>query len=105
MEADGKPTREITFYAGPADVQVMSLSFSSNGRLLAVGSTPGNVDIWDVEKCAKLHSFRAGTPLALSPDGRLLATNGEDIQIRDATSGKLLQSIIDPALKECYAAA
>jgi WD40 repeat protein len=60
-----------------------SLSFSPDGKLLAVSSYgPGEaVKVWDVRKAkevATLKGFLGGTVLgvAFSPDGRLLATTG-----------------------------
>jgi hypothetical protein len=75
MESDGKGGTKGSFavYGGPSMIQVESLSFSGDGKILAVGSTPGRVDVWDVEKRTKLFSLEGGTTIALSPDGRLLA--------------------------------
>jgi WD40 repeat protein len=89
-DSSGKTTAAITVYG---DVQVMSLSFSSDGRRLAVGSTPSAIDVWDMDRRAKVRSFAGGSPLALSPDGHYLATEDRKIQIRDASSGKLRKSI------------
>src|ERR1700733_9050015 len=56
MKSDGKGGTVGSFavYGGPSLIQVGSLGFSEDGKLLAVGSTPGRVDLWDVEKRTKL---------------------------------------------------
>ena len=95
MESDGKGGTKGSFavYGGPSMIQVGSLSFSGDGKILAVGSTPGRVDVWDVEKRTKLFSLEGGTTIALSPDGRLLAKDGNGIEICDAATGKLIRRI------------
>jgi WD40 repeat protein len=95
IESDGKGGTKGSFavYGGPSMIQVGSLSFSGDGKILAVGSTPGRVDVWDVEKRTKLFSLEGGTTITLSPDGRLLAKDGNGIEIRDAATGKLIRRI------------
>jgi WD40 repeat protein len=44
----------FAIYGGASVIQVESLSFSGDGKILAVGSRPGRVDVWDVEKRTKL---------------------------------------------------
>ena len=91
LSSDGKGHTTGTFavYGGSSLIQVLSLSFNSAGTLLAIGSTPDLVDIWDVEKRKKLRSFLGGTVVALSPDGRLLAKDGNGLEIINVSSGKL----------------
>lgn len=89
----GKTTGSGAVYGGSSLFQVLSLSFSGDGKLLAVGSTPNIIDIWDVEKRLKIHSFDYGATVAFSPDGRKFATDGRDVRVWDFESGKLLQSI------------
>src|ERR1700739_3526393 len=50
-QSDGKGGTKGSFaiYGGGLQIEVSSLSFSRDGKLLAVGSTPGIVDLWDVE--------------------------------------------------------
>lgn len=72
-------------------IQLTSLSFSGDGSLLAVGSTPSFVDIWDVARRIRLQSFSGGSIVALNGDGSRLATNG--IAIWDTKSGKVLRRI------------
>ena len=95
MESDGKGGTKGSFavYGGASMIQVGSLSFSGDGKMLAVGSTPGHVDVWDIEKRTKLFSLDGGTTVALSPDGRLLAKDGNGIEICDAATGKLIRRI------------
>lgn len=95
MESDGKGRAKGSFavYGGPSMVQVGGLSFSSDGKILAVGSTPGRIDVWDVEKRTKLLTLAGGSTLALSPDGRLLAKDGNGIEICDVGTGKLVRRI------------
>ncbi len=95
MESDGKGGTKGSFavYGGSSLIQVGSLSFSDDGKVLAVGSTPGRVDIWNVERQAKHLTLKGGSTLALSPDGRLLAKDGNGIEICDATTGKLIKRI------------
>jgi WD40 repeat protein len=90
---NGKTTGSFAVYGGSSLVQVSSLSFSGDGKLLAVGSTPSLVDVWDVEKRTKLRSLTAGTAVALTLDGRLLATDGNGLEFWDVASGKLWKTI------------
>jgi WD40 repeat protein len=95
MQSDGKGGTKGSFavYGGSSLISVCSLSFSGNGKLLAVGSMPGRVDLWDVENKKKLRTINGGSTVALSPDGRLLATDGNGIELYDFQSGKLAQRI------------
>jgi len=79
--------------AGTSDIQVSSLCFSADGKLLAVGSTPGIVDVWSVETRQKIAAFKGGTSVALSPDGRLLEKDGNGIEFIDMPSGKINRTI------------
>src|SRR6266571_4284782 len=45
-DGQGKVTGSFAVYGGSSLIQVSSLSFSADGKLLAVGSTPSIVDIW-----------------------------------------------------------
>jgi WD40 repeat protein len=92
-DKQGRTTGSFAVYGGSSLIQVSSLSFSADGRFLAVGSTPSIVDIWDVEKRQKIRSFDYGSTVALSPDGRSFATVGREVRIWDAESGKLVKSM------------
>jgi WD40 repeat protein len=92
-DKQGKVTGSFAVYGGSSMIQVSTLSFSADGRLLAVGSTPSIVDIWDVEKRQKIRSFDYGATVALSPDGHSFATDGRDVRVWDVESGKLLKGM------------
>ena len=87
-DGSGKAVGSFAVYGGSNMIQVSSLSFSGDGKLLAVGSMPDLVDVWDVEKRKKIRSFTGGTSVALSADGQLLAKNGNGIEIVEVASGK-----------------
>jgi Anaphase-promoting complex subunit 4 WD40 domain/WD domain, G-beta repeat len=94
-ESDGKGGTKGTFavYGDSSQIQISSLSFSADGRLLAIGTTPNRVELWDVEKRAKLRSLTTGTTVGLTSDGHLLATDGNGIEIWDVSSGKMQKRI------------
>lgn len=95
MESDGRGGTKGSFavYGGSSLIQVLSLSFSGDGRILAVGSTPGRIDLWDVANKKKLRTLNSGTTVALSPDGHLLAKYGNGIELYDVASGELSKRI------------
>jgi WD40 repeat protein len=95
MESDGKGGTKGSFaiYGGSSLNQVGSLSFSDDGKILAVGITPGRVDLWDVDNRKKLRTLEGGSTVVLSPDGRMLAKDGKGIEICNAKNGKLITRI------------
>ncbi len=95
LESDGKGGTKGTFavYGDSSLIQGSSLSFSADGKLLAVCSTPNRVDIWNVESRTMLRSFTTGTTVALTADGHLLATDGNGIELWDVSSGKMQKRI------------
>jgi hypothetical protein len=96
MESDGKGGTKGSLAVYGEDLsllQVGSLSFSGDGRILAVGSTSGRVDLWDVDNREKLLSLQGGATVALSPDGRLLAMDGNGIQLCDVATRTLERRI------------
>jgi WD40 repeat protein len=93
--SDGKggSTGSFASYGGSSMIQVGSLSFSGDGKILAVGSTPGRVDLWDVPNRKKLRTLSGGTTIALSADGRLVAMDSNGIELCEVATGKLVRRI------------
>jgi WD40 repeat protein len=87
------PAPDFVLTAGSSSSQVHSLSFSTYGKILAVGFLPARVDLWDVASRKKLRSINAGPACAISSDGRFLATGGKTIDIWDASSGKRIKTL------------
>jgi WD40 repeat protein len=90
-QSDGKGGSKgsFTVYGGGLPREVSSLSFSGDGKLLVVGSTPAIVYLWDVEGKKRLFSLEGGTAVGLSLDGRILAIDGKGIELYDVASHAL----------------
>ncbi len=99
-QSDGKGGTKGSFAIyGGLRIEVSSLSFSGDAKLLAVGSTPGSIDLWDVENHKKFRTFEGGSSASLTVDGRLLAKDGKGIEIYDLASGQVIRKIERPAKK------
>jgi WD40 repeat protein len=79
---DGKSLKSLQGHQGA----ITSLSFHSDGRTLASGSTDATVRLWDLgtEKCTKIMRRHRGFVYSVefSPDGQHLASAGSDRVIR-----------------------
>jgi len=70
--------------------------FNSDGTLLIAASTsfdtPGLVQIWDVKTTSQLMALKGSAPIALSPDGTLLAVSSGDkypvVLVYEMSTGK-----------------
>jgi WD40 repeat protein len=75
--ATGREIRSLNPSASP-----FSIAVSPDGRLLAAGTWPGIVDLWDVDTGSKLPPLKGPTALVtgldFSPDGSLLALSSRD---------------------------
>jgi len=80
----------------------ISVAFSPNGKLLAVGSRDGKVMLWDLSTQKLLYTLRGHTPdglgaswsVVFSPDSKLLACGGQrEVQMWDTQKGVLLNRL------------
>ena len=71
----------------------MTVAFSNDGRLLAVGNCDGSVRIWNFHSARKLQDFSVGSrdvrSMTFSPDDtRLAFTSGKKVFVYDVTTGR-----------------
>jgi WD40 repeat protein len=105
--ATGKLLRELP---GPSS-ELTALQFSADGRLLLVAGVWNNgqraVRLWDAAtgKDMARAAQDQGSPIALAPDGKLLAqqtqdpkTGGDKCVLRDTATGKVLRELRGPDL-------
>jgi WD40 repeat protein len=75
----GSVVRELSRDPGITPVNRGMLAFSPDGKMIAVGTTNGKMELWDSESGRKLPSLvheqaMAVTQIVFSPDGRLIAS-------------------------------
>ena len=93
------PGGQLTITSGVGTpTAINSLSFSADGRLLAAGKDFGRVALWDVPARKFLRAIETGqgevSAVALTPDGKTLATAGDHkVKLWDLSRDKLLNSI------------
>lgn len=86
--------------------QVSELAISRDGRWIAAGTSDGDVKIWNAVTLEQLNRapehIKGRAVLALSPDGRLLASTGSDptifgetpvIKLSELTSGREVRTL------------
>jgi len=77
-------------------------SFSPDGKLLALGTEGGTIEIWDLASTKRLRSWDAHRgplqSLAFHPDGKLIASEARDrkVSLWRLETGKNVLSIADP---------
>jgi WD40 repeat protein len=79
------------------------LALPADGRVLAVGSFNGKVEVWDVEKEQRILSLDAFGLAHLSPDGRLVLVGQEyehDAQVYDVATGEKLSTITSEQISQ-----
>jgi WD40 repeat protein len=78
---------------------VLSVAFSPDGKLLALGDTNGEIHLYQVSDWKQLLSCKGHTnwvvSLAFSPDGRTIASGSGDFTVKlwDISTGECLQTL------------
>ncbi|HEV2386673.1 MAG TPA: hypothetical protein VGS20_05395 [Candidatus Acidoferrales bacterium] len=87
-----------------AEYGLDSIAFSGDGKTVALGTDFGRVDLWDTaarKELRTLDTHQGATIAALSPNGELLATGGDEpaytIVIWETALGKRLKQFKGPA--------
>src|SRR6185369_12734813 len=85
------------------DRRMTSIGLSRDGLTLATCASSVNnefvdpVRLWNTQTGALIRDFTAenthGRPMALSPDGSLIATGGKSVRLRDARTGELIREL------------
>jgi WD40 repeat protein len=91
--------------AGPARDRVEALALSPDGTTLALGTSGGTLELWDVVRGTRRHSLEGHRritrsrgwihALAFAPDGRTLASGGGDglVRVWSAEDGRLRRTL------------
>jgi WD40 repeat protein len=89
--ATGKRTATHTGHSAV----VQWLAFTPDGKRLVSADVEATVKVWDVSSGQARLSVRAGTHLALSPDGGTLAMvrGGRELELWDATTGRWIARV------------
>ena len=88
---DAQTGEELNLHTGEDIGAVNSISFNSDGQLLAIGSHNGNIHIWDVNIGRYRHVIGHGglRSISFSPDGQTLASGGgQNLFLWNAQTGE-----------------
>lgn len=77
--------------------EILSLSFSPDGQILASGSPYGVVQLWDVATGVIMQRLKGEledvNAIAFSPNGKILALAGQTVQLWDVATASPLQTL------------
>jgi WD40 repeat protein len=78
---------------------VLSITFSPNGKLLAIGDTNGEIRLWQVKNAKQMLTLKGHESwvwsVSFSPDGQTLASSSQDCTAKlwDVHTGKCLRTL------------
>jgi WD40 repeat protein len=111
--AKGTQIREIKAHTTANLTAIYCLAWSKDGKQIATGGLDQSIKLWDAAGAKLIREFKAYKPkefeqghregvftVALSPDGKFLASAGSDrvAKIWNVADGKMLRDLIDPKL-------
>jgi WD40 repeat protein len=78
---------------------ILSIAFSPNGKLLAIGDTNGEIRLWQVKNAKQMLSLKGHESwvwsISFSPDGQTLASSSQDCTVKlwDIRTGQCLTTL------------
>jgi WD40 repeat protein len=112
--AKGQQLKQINAHTTPAVAPVYCVAWTPNGKQIVSGSLDKSLKLWDATSGSLVREFKAYKEkefekghrdgvfcLAISPDGKLLASGSSDhaVKLWDVASGAVLADFINPNLK------
>ena len=86
---------ELPLVLGVPFSPTVSVAFSPDGSILALGSRGGIIKLWDISNNTEIRTLEGNGNVAFSPDGSILASGPYDdcVKLWDVSSGKEIQTI------------
>lgn len=80
---------------GPTHLEMLSLAFSPDGKMLASGDQSGRVTLWDLSKGKVWSQWKENVGnLVYSPNGAILAASSfEGVRLRDLHTGQVIAEL------------
>jgi len=103
---DAHSGAEVFNLGHDSKVTITGFAYSQDGKRLATSSSDGSVKIWDAGSGLNILTIAgrdkentAGnieTRVTFGPDGKLFATAGDDLRVRDAATGREVRTLSGP---------
>ncbi len=111
--AKGTQVREIKAHTTANELSIYCLTWDKEGKQIATGGYDRTIKLWDAATGKMVREFKAFKPkefeqghrdgvfaVALSPDGKQLASAGSErtIKLWNVADGKVIRDLVDPRL-------